>query len=347
MQKFVAMLPCLMFAFSLFGQGKPDWLDEDFRSMKFPPNTFYTGFAYYELQNNLLQNVTQQAKTEAQADLSKKIRLQISSKSQNKLLAINENGQYSEMESFSNQSVTEANAEVVGIKTESYYDPKAKIVYAFAYADKYELIGYYKNNLALVINQIEGILQTAQDLETNREKAKARQQLELAQPLFSKIRYAQDLLTAVDVNAMPDDLQQTKTEMLYNTLIKMQAQLAQSTYLYVSSNENMFNKNEKIIANKIKADFAYKGCSFVDNLEQADFRLKINANVRLSSQYNDIVFCYADVEIELFDNHKQKTVFGDEFSEKGGSSSQEKAGRKAMENAANKIAEKLKKWIEN
>jgi len=122
--------------------------------------------------------------------------------------------------------------------------------------------------------------------------------------------------------------------------------LAQGVYVYIFGKENLFGKSENIITNKVKADLAHKGCSFVNNAERADFHLKINADVRLSSQSGEIVFCYADVEVELFDNHKQKTVYGDAFSEKGGSNSQEKAGRKAMENAANKIAEKLNNWIQ-
>jgi len=126
----------------------------------------------------------------------------------------------------------------------------------------------------------------------------------------------------------------------------MQVRLAQAVFVHISGKENLFGKSENIIANKVKADLAHKGCSFVDNAEKADFRLKINANVRLSSQSDNLIFCYADVEIELFDNHKQKAVFGDSFSEKSGSSSQEKAGRKAMEDAANIIAEKITKWLQ-
>jgi len=201
----------------LLGQGNPDWLDENLRNAKFPANVYYTGFAYSDVpQNKSLQKVTQQIKTEAQADLSKKIRMQVSSKSQSNLAATSANGHYNESESFINQSSTESNTEVVGVKTESYYDPKAKLVYAFAYSNKYELIGYYKSNLSVNIGQIESLVTTAQDLEGTGEKAKARQQIEMAKPLFSKVRYAQDLLTAIDPNVSQEELQQQKAESLYN-----------------------------------------------------------------------------------------------------------------------------------
>jgi hypothetical protein len=347
MRKIATVLLCLIFSVCAFGQQKPDWLDEDLRNMKFPANTFYTGFVSYELQGNVLQNVTEQATTEAQADLVKKIRMQISSKTQSRLSAISENGQYNESEIFLNQSETEANAEVVGIKTATYFDSKTNIVYAFAYANKYELIGYYKSNLSLNVNQIDLLLQTAQNLETNREKAKARKQLEMAQPLFSKVVYAQDMLTAIDGNATPDDLQQTKIKMLYADVTQMLARLAQAVYVYVESNENLFGQRVDIVANKLKAELAVNGCSFVENSGQADFLLEINVATRMTSNDGETVFCYADTQVKLYDTHKQKTVYSDEIAQKGGSNTKDKAGRKAMENVVTQIITKIINWIKN
>jgi hypothetical protein len=57
------------------------------------------------------------------------------------------------------------------------------------------------------------------------------------------------------------------------------------------------------------------------------------------------VYCYADVEIELYDMHKQKTVYTDELSRKGGSVTQEKAGRMALDDAAKKITADLIPWV--
>jgi hypothetical protein len=58
------------------------------------------------------------------------------------------------------------------------------------------------------------------------------------------------------------------------------------------------------------------------------------------------VFCYADVAVELYDTHKQKSVYSNEVAQKGASSSQEKAGIKALSDVVPKIAEELKTWIE-
>jgi hypothetical protein len=346
--KKTAITICFLSVFlALFGQGTPAWVSENIRDLRYPSETFYTGFVYNIVeQGKSPQSYIEHSKTDAQADLVKKIRLRIEAKTQSNVYTQSTNGNYNENEIFQNEAKTYAEAEIVGIKTESYYDKATSTVYAFAYANKYELIGYYKSNLSLNITQAEGILQTAQALEANREKAKARQQCEAVLPLLAKVRYAQDLISVIDINASFEDLQQAKTNNIYSTLKQMQARLAQAVYVYIVSNESLFGKSENIIANKIKADLAQKGCSFVETAESADFQLKIDVDVRLSSQSEGMVFCFADVKIELFDTNKQKTVFGDAFSEKGGSSSQEKAGRKAMEYASTKIVEKLKNRIE-
>jgi hypothetical protein len=192
---------------------------------------------------------------------------------------------------------------------------------------------------------VEGLLQTAQDLVNNSEKPKARQQCEMAKPLFDKIRLIQDSLSAISPDISTEDLQQKKVEQLYNTLTQMSAQLAQAVLVYVESSEDLFGEKVNIVANKLKAEMAVSGCSFIDDAAKADFKLTIHAKAREGSKTENIVFCFADVAVELYDTHKQKTVYSDELAEKGGSTSQDKASRKAMENAVAKIINKISNWI--
>jgi hypothetical protein len=319
-------------------------LDADFREMKYPSNVYFTGFAYRAVEKDIAEEI-KQAKLDAQADLVKQIRLVLQSKMQNNTLAQSINGKYDEVERFENKISAEASAEIVGMKTETHIDTKSKLVYAFAYANKYEAIGYYKSNLSMNINQIESFLKTAQDLEINAEKSKARQQVEMAKPFFSKVHYEQEMLIVFDSNISSDDMQQSKMENLYNQFTQMQARLAQAVYVFVESNENLFGKNVDIVANKVKSDLSVNGCSFVENTSNADFLLKITASTRSSSTYEEMIFCFVDVTIELFDNHKQKVVYSDEIVQKGGSNSLEKAGRKVMSDVAAKIVEKINNWI--
>jgi len=348
MKKFSVFILFFMISIVIAGQGKPIWLDDDFREMSYPAKDYFTGFAYGEVSTSRpLQDVIQQMITDAQADLSRKIRVQISSRSQTQIEAVSDNGQYSEKEKFLNRSVIESNAEVAGIQTETFHDAKARIVYAFAYVKRHQLTDYYKSNLAMNIVQTEGLLQTAYDLLEAGEKAKARGQCEAAIPLLAKLRTVQDLLTAIDVNVIPDDLQLTKTEALHNRLTQMLAQLAQAIFVYVECTESNFSKPTTVVGNRVKSTLSAKGCSFTDDPTQADFLLQIEATTRHHGDDRGFTTCYADVAIQLMDTRKGKNVFRDEFSQKGVTTSLESAGRKALEDAAPSIIQKISPWIEN
>ncbi len=337
-----SLLICFLLAFlALFGQEMPTWLDADFREIKYPSSIYFIGFSYSIVeQGKNLTECVEHTKTDAQVDLSKKIRLRTETRTETNVLAQSVNGQYNEKETFLSNTQTLTDAEIVGVKTETYFDKKTNTVYAFAYANKYDLSDYYKNNLSLNINQIENLLQTAKNLESANEKGKARQQLEQIKPLFAKVYSAQDLLTAINTNIAAEDLQQIKTGQLYNTFSQMQAQLAQSTFVYMESSD--------ITANKVKAELAQSGCSFVENIEKADFRLTLQISVRetISDNSYGFAFCYADATVKLYDVKKQKVVYSDTISEKGGADTLTKAEKKAKNNLAPKIAEKLKVFIQ-
>jgi hypothetical protein len=346
MKQIKIILFLLSVSLALRGQGIPDWLDEGFRRTKYPENVYFTGFAFGEVSGGkTLQDVTLQMKTDAQADLSQKIRMQITSHTQSEIAATSANGQYRENESFSSRSVTESSAEVAGVKTESYCDAKKRTVYAFASVKRSELVDYHKSSLAMSLTQAEGMLQTAQNLETAGEKSKARRQCEAVQPVLDKVRATQDFLTALDVHISPDDLQQAKTEALHGLLAQMQAQLAQAVLVYMECSESNFSQPTTLVCNQLKSKLSGRGCSFTDAPAQADFRIQIGVTTRRYGEYQGFTTCYADVTVHLFDVRKNKSVFQDEFSQKGISTSQETAGRKALEDAAPTIAEKISEWI--
>ena len=347
--KKITLTHCFLFVFiGLFAQGNPDWLSENVRALRYPNETYYTGFVYSILeQGKSLPTLIESTKANAQAELVKKIRLKVEAKTQNTISSQNSNGKYNESESFQSDAKITSDAEIVGVNTDWYHNKTENIVYAFAYVNKNELIGYYKSNLSVNISQIESFIKTAKDLEAQKEKAKARQQLELAKPFFSKLRYAQDLLIAIDGNISAEDLQQTKVETLYSQIAQMQAQWAQSIHIYVESVETNFSKPTTVLGNQVKATLSKNGCTITEKPVDIDFQLSIKAETRNHSTDRGFNCCYADVEIILKDSHKKKIIFQDEFSQKGISTSQESAGRKALEDAVSVVIEKIIPLIEN
>jgi len=326
----------------LAGQGKPDWLDENLRRMKYPENVFITGFAWNELTSGkTLQDVTQQVKTEAQADLTRKILVQVTSRTTTEITAVNASGQYRETESFTGSTTAESDIELAGLNTESYYDLATRNVYAFAVVKREDLASYYTCNITMNLAQAEGLLQTVQNLEAAGEKVKARRQCEAAKTTLDRIRSMQRLLTSIDPGVAPDK----KTEELHDQMVQMQARLAQAVFVYIESTESNFSNPTTVLANRLKSALSANGCSFTDNAAQADFRIRIKAITRYHGIEYGFTVCFADVAIQLFDVRKDRKVFQDEFSQKGISTSQEAAGRKALEDAAPVIADKISIWI--
>ncbi|MDL2262351.1 hypothetical protein LJC11_02485 [Bacteroidales bacterium OttesenSCG-928-I21] len=435
---FFLLFLLLCYSVVLFGQESPDWLDVDIRLVRFSNKAYLTGYAEGNINTGeTLEKAIERIKTTAQGNLLESIRVNMKSHTLSNIEATSIGNNYYESETFSNQIQKYTIGEIIGMKVESYFDKKTKIISAFAYVNRIEIISYYKSILSADVSQVEGLLQTIQNLEINKEKNKARQECKIVKPLFSKIRDIQGMLIAIEPNIpnedlqhakieqyyniftqlearldikyelienfksnlsksiiqiegllqtareleisgekpkarqqcesaqklfitlrtiqdslslvepkiSANDLQQAKTEQIYNDLTQMSARLSQATLIYVESNEDLFDQKVNIVANKLKAELAVNGCSFTEDTANSDFTLRINAKTRESSTSNNIVFCYVDIVVELYDNNKQKTVFNDELAEKGGSSSLEKAARKAMENAVPKIINKISNWI--
>ncbi|GHU95173.1 hypothetical protein FACS1894156_4370 [Bacteroidia bacterium] len=326
----------------------PNWVDESSRAHFYPNNVFLTGSASAHIKSgDNVNQVTATLKQEAQKVLSESIRMKVVGTLSTSDRSIRVDNKERVVSTIEQDVKTSTNVEIVGVKTETYFDQRTNEVYAFAYANKYEVIGYYKANIGMLLQQAEGSLSTAKQLEQSGEKSKARKQCEGAIPIFAKVRYAQDLLTALDA-ADSESLQQAKSETLRNQATQMMARLAQGLYVYMKSSEDLFGKKVNIIAGKLKAILAQNGCSFTDNAVQADLQLTLSTTTReISNNAGSIVFCYADTQVDVYDNHKGKSVYNDEVSQKGGGVSQERAGRKALEDAAPEIAKKIMPWIKN
>ena len=209
---------------------------------------------------------------------------------------------------------------------------------------KHELVLYLQKRLDQKLTQARSYLNTSQSLINEGEKAKARQQCEKANKELLAIRQIQDSLQKTDISISSLLLKQDETEALYNEATTLSAQLAQAVTVYVESNEELFGKSVNIIADILKSKLAQNGCSFTEE-KRADYKILISAETRESSSTESLVFCYADVSMELIDTTKQRSLFSDNLSVKGGSNSKEKAARKAMENAADQIMKSISNMI--
>lgn len=337
----------LLVTVNAFAQKPPRWYSASSREFDYPKDEYYVGFAEGNIRKNETEiDATARIKKEASGLLVESIRLKVQSvaESYSKSEAVGDKEQIS---SKTQQTVkTTSEADIVGIKIESYIDKATGVVAALAYVKRDELVKYYQNSITLSVQKVEGYIKTSLELEKTGSKAKARKQLEDAKPLLSKIAYEQDLLIAMDSDT--DSQHQDLTANLRSELEKSLTRLEQSTFVYIKSTEDLFGKNSNVIANKLKAKLAADGCSFIEDPTQADFYITLKASARKhGNETADIKFCYVDLVIDMVNTHMQKSVYNDEISQKGSAMTFDAAARKASEDIVPKVAEKILPWIKN
>jgi hypothetical protein len=333
--------------FLVNAQNDPAWLLESWKSAQYSANTFITGFAQdSKNRNETIAEATERVKNFARANLSESILSSIQSVNESYSQSVSDGKKESVSETFKSQINVSTNLEINGIKVETYV--KDNMVYGFAFANKYEIIGFYKANLNMQVQQIEGFINTAQELEKNNEKNKAKDEFNKAVPIFEEVATSQGILSAVDKNISEEDLKMQQTMKLYNEVIQANARLAQGIIVLVTTNEDNFNEKSTSIENNLKAILAANGCRFTRLEEEADWKVEINATSREFNYANNVYFSYVDAEVKLFKAPSDKHVYQNEFSQKGAhSKSYLDAARKAYNEISKPISEKILIWINN
>ena len=350
MKKVYIFLLALLYTSVVVAQTPPNWLQSAERERNYPSTVFITGFITGNVRvGETKTDAEARLRKDAQAELTEKILVQVNSEKQKEDERIKTQTTGKEESEqirsvFKSDVKTYTSIELSNTKTDSYIDNNTGLIYGFACVNKYELTGYYNASLTMNMQQLESMLNTAKQLEANGEKAKARTQYEDAIALLFKVEQAQNVLVALDHNAA---VQREKTAQYRSDIIQALARLSQGVYVYIESNEDMFGKSSSLISNKVKSILSKNGCSFTTDASQADFVLKLNASARKHGNTGDIVFCYADVEVELIKTQTQKTLYQEELKQKGGHTTYENAAREAFEDVGKTIGEKLVEWVKN
>ena len=336
----LVLLPCI----ALAQNNAPLWLDSDVRNMQYPQESYYSGFSEVAVAPGEGQEkALNRAKQVAMGELSERVRVMVSSNKTSIDVSISGSDIEEQIRSrFSSMVNTTSQTEVTGSKVESYYDAKSRTVYAFAYVSRTELKAYYQKQISLLLNKVEGTLQTAGKLVEKGYKIKARKQCESVIDAFALIFYAQDLLTAIDERADNSTLQQSRSEYLRNTLIQTITDLENSIYIYVECTETVNGQSVVHIADRLPGMITEKGCgcNFTDWEEEADYVIKVNARLaRCNDAPDNIVFCYANATASVYNTRTQKTLVPKIAETKGGWTNKNRA--KATEEAFNELADKI------
>lgn len=339
----------ILFLFSIFdtvqAQKDPAWLADSWRTAQYSSNIYLTGYARDEKNTNestaeAIGRVTAMAR----GYLSERIISSIKSVNDSYSESISDGKSETIKETFQSDIQVSTDLEINGVNVESYV--KGNTVYGFAYANKYEIIGYYKSTLNMKIQQIEGHINTANELEEKREKIKAKEEFNKTLPVFEEIKEAQGILSALDKNISQDELKMQKTMRLYNEVVQANTRLEQAVLVYISTHEDLFGEKISAIESELKAILSKNECSFTTDENNADWKLYVNASSREFNYSNKVYFSYVDAEVQLFKAPSDKHVYQDAFEQKGAhSKSYQAAARIAYKEISNLISDKILNWI--
>jgi hypothetical protein len=81
------------------------------------------------------------------------------------------------------------------------------------------------------------------------------------------------------------------------------------------------------------------------NAPASNFQLFVTATERQFNSDRDFVYCYVDIQLELFSTSTGEVVYFDSFSQKGVSTSRDRAIRAAVDDAVEVISEKITPYI--
>lgn len=331
--------------YTVQAQKDPAWLADSWRTAQYPSNIYLTGYAQDEKDHNestaeAIGRITAMAR----GYLSERIISSIKSVNDSYSQSISDGKSETIKETFQSEIQVSTDLEINGVNVECYV--KDNTVYGFAYANKYEIIGYYKSTLNMKVQQIEGYIHTANELEEKREKIKAKEEFHKTLPVFEEIKEAQGILSALDKNISQDDLKMQKTMQLYNEVVQANTRLEQAVLVYISTHEDLFGESISAIESGLKAILSKNECSFTTDEDNADWKLYVNASSREFNYSNKVYFSYVDAEVQLFKAPSDKHVYQDAFEQKGAhSKSYQAAARNAYKEISNLISDKILKWI--
>ncbi|MDR1225822.1 MAG: LPP20 family lipoprotein [Prevotellaceae bacterium] len=329
----------LLLSTLIFSQ-KPVWLLDEDRNFDYPREQYLTGFSSNVGSNS--QHFVSDLKASAKSELIQGIRVSVKSA---QLLSKSEvNGVISE--EFSASTATFADAEINGLKIDYYYDNSTRTGYAFAYASKSEVKGYYRANVSFAIQKIEMAMSSARQAEGNGDKGRARRMYEEVKPMFRELDFSQSLLIAIE-GGETESQQLPKSLALQSEVLQATSRLQSAVVVFIKSTEKNFEQPVRLLEPKLKSELANHGCSFTLQREKADWVLDIQAITRKGTGVNGIYFSYLDAAISLIERKSGKEIYGNNFTDlKGGGLDYEAAGRKAYDAGVQKIVAEIVKSIE-
>lgn len=236
------------------------------------------------------------------------------------------------------------------VQTLSNYNGNLGKYYVIAYINKEEACNFYENEIKMLISNIDSHIAIADNYINTGFKTKAKEELQNTLALYSQ---KDKPLFWLNVFGLNDNMIQLYLNKINNNEQTIKSKLADLeygvTYCVICTADN-FGKNYSKLQNEIKGDLSTSGCNFVDDPNQADYVIYIDASSREYNQVNtsggNAYFVYVDAVISIDKKATGQRVFEDEITVKGSHTMNYiEAGRDGYKKIRKEISEMLKENI--
>lgn len=335
------LLILISFIQGLCAFAQSPWIDESYRKTLFNPEEYYVSYHHLINERNNLDECVAQTILGVQSMLANSIFSEVSSTTKSTVEAINNNGNYTENESFFNEFSSAASARLVNVNVEHFYDKPTNTVHAIAYVKKQDLSKFCEDKITSNLASLDGKLQSIENLIGTGHKNEAKTIVgEAISSLNSYPIYLAQLI-AIGQSKLNTSELSSKYELISRDLLRFKSDLEHSISIYIkASNTSPIIKSETL-ANKCRGLLSDKGCNFVTSSDNADYAVVIDYSTRTSSNTDDMWFAFSDVNLTVTRKRDGIVMYEDALSIKGGGGTEEKAHRKAIDLSPKQICDKI------
>jgi len=323
----------------------PCWKRESCRANSYPENEWYLGFAEDTL--NFKTNAAEyrnMLEQQARGKIAESIRMDVSSRTEMETKSEFKSGGGLNSETinriFAETIKVNAGAELVNTFTDSYQDANRKKIYAFAAVKKSDLAAYYAQIIELNLSETMHNIALAKQLIELGKKNEAFTKLSEAKKNVEYTLQYRALLLIVDAKTGLERSQNERANELLKEITEVKANAA------AVSAKVVFIAGTDIIVPGLQTILHDNDIRITENQEEADYILKIDANVCNLKSNNGIHYANACVNV-ILTNAKTNVneVVASITGPKEGGSSAENVGEKAFRSAVSDVWNKVKDKI--
>lgn len=282
----------------------------------------------------------------ARANLAKQIQVRVQEVSRIDKQAVNGHSSiyYNSQKNFS----TDVDMDLT--QTLSHYNDNVGEYYVIAYINKEEACTYYENEIKMLITNTGNHIAIADNYINTGFKSKAKEELQKSLALFDQAGKPFFWLNVFGLDEGKITQYLNKLNNNEQTVKSKLADLEYGTTYCVICNADNFGKNYQKLQNEIKGELSASGCNFVDDPDQADYVIYIDASSReynyVSNPGGNAYFAYVDASIAIDKKATGQRIFEDEISVKGSHTlNYTEAGRDGFKKISKEISEMLKENI--